>query len=113
MRPAHSAACVDAPQRWSRRPARYTVIAHAQPALLPPQHPPPPATAVVCPLASVENDMNTDSFRRDSDPQSGHGAGSSISSNSRSFSKVFEHIPQVYSYNGMMSKLLSRRLHSF
>lgn len=101
------------PQRERRPFACYTVIAHAQPAPPPPQHPPPPATAVVCPLASVENDMNTDSCRRDSDPQSGHGAGSSIWSNSRSFSKVFEHVPHVYSYNGIKSKLPSCRLPQF
>lgn len=51
--------------------------------------------------------MNTESWRRDSDPQSGHGVGSSIWLNDRSFSNLFLHVPHVYSYSGMAGELLA------
>ena len=48
--------------------------------------------------------MKTDSCRRDSDPQSGQGVGSSIWLNDRSFSNLFKHVPHVYSYSGMVGR---------
>ena len=57
---------------------------------------------LVSPLPPVENAANTDSWRWDSPPQSGHGAASSIRLIGLSLSKVFEHILQVYSYMGIL-----------
>ena len=73
------------------------LIAQAQPPALPPQQPPAPAMALACPSAPDENAANTENSRRESLPQSGQGAGSSISLIERRRSKRLAQVTQVYS----------------
>ena len=51
----------------------------------------------------MEKDANTDSCRRESPPQSGQWASSSIWLMGLSFSNVLEHMLQLYSYIGILS----------
>ncbi len=76
----------------------YADIEQAQPpGPQPPQPPPAPATADIWPSLPLEKAANTESCRRDSLPQSGHGAASSIWLIGRSRSNRLSQIAQLYS----------------
>ena len=75
--------------------------------------PPPPGTADASPSEPLEKAEKTDSWRLDSPPHSGQGAGSSMRVMGLSFSNRCSQEAQVYSYIGMSVPRLGYHHSSF